>query len=218
MADDSLRRPDVLTVAGLVVWLRTFAREVAEHEERLTALDAAIGDGDHGTNMVRGLRAVVAVLDEQSFDVLDDLARKAGMTLVSSVGGASGPLYGTFWLRAAKEWTGLAEADAAEVGQALRAGVDGIRWRGKAEEGDKTMVDALVPAGRAYDAAVDEGAGLTAALDRAATAAQAGCEATVPLVARKGRASYLGGRSAGHQDPGATSAALMLRSAAAGRT
>ncbi len=206
-----------LTVAGLATWLRTFAKEVAEHEEQLTALDAAIGDGDHGTNMVRGMRAVVAVLDEQSFGTLDELARKAGMSLVSSVGGASGPLYGTFWLRAAKEWAGLAEADVAEVGQALRAGVDGIRQRGKAEEGDKTMVDALAPAARAYDAMVGEGAGLAATLERAAAAAQAGCEATIPLVARRGRASYLGERSAGHQDPGATSAALMLRSAAAGQ-
>jgi len=111
----------------------------------------------------------------------------------------------------------ILEADAAEVGQALRAGVDGIRQRGKAEEGDKTMVDALAPAARAYDATAGEGAGLAAALERAAAAAQAGCEATIPMVARKGRASYLGERSAGHQDPGATSAALMLRSAAAGQ-
>lgn len=202
-----------LDVAGLTAWLRTYAALIAEHEAELTELDAAIGDADHGTNMARGMRSVGALLDDQTFATLDVLAKKVGMALVSSVGGASGPLYGTFWLRFAHPLAGLTEADATQLGDALRAGVDGVRHRGKAEAGDKTMVDALLPALEAYDAARAAGADLAEALARAADAADVGCAATVPLVARKGRASYLGERSAGHQDPGATSAALLLRAA-----
>lgn len=203
----------VLTVAGLAAWLETYATLIADHERELTALDAAIGDGDHGTNMVRGVRAVTAVLHEQSFPTLEALAKKVGMTLVSSVGGASGPLYGTFWLRFGGALAGRAQADPARVGAALRAGMEGVRLRGRAEAEDKTMLDAMQPAVQAYEAAVDSGASLTAALERAATAADEGCAATIPLVARKGRASYLGERSAGHQDPGATSTALLFHAA-----
>ena len=204
-----------LDVAGLTAWLRAYATLIAEHETELTDLDAAIGDADHGTNMARGMRSVGAPLADQTFDTLDALAKKVGMALVSSVGGASGPLYGTFWLRFAQPLAGLAAADAAQLGRALHAGVEGVRQRGKAEAGDKTMLDALLPALEAYDTALAAGDDLAGALARAAEAADAGCAATIPLVAHKGRASYLGERSAGHQDPGATSAALLLRAAAA---
>lgn len=205
-----------LTVAGLATWLRTYAALIAEHEQELTALDAAIGDGDHGANMLRGMRAVTKVLDEQTFPTLDALAKKVGMTLVGRVGGASGPLYGTFWLRFGGALTGLEHADAAQVGVALRAGIEGVRQRGKAESGDTTVLDAFLPAAEAYDRAVASGESMTAALEKAAAAAEAGCAATVPLVARRGRASYLGERSIGHQDPGATSTALLFRAAAGG--
>lgn len=210
------QEPSALTVAGLTGWLRTYATLVTEHEQELTDLDAAIGDGDHGANMVRGVRAVEKLLDEQSFDDLEALAKKVAMALVSSVGGASGPLYGTFWLRFAAAVGHRAEADAAHLGVALAAGRDGVRQRGKAEPGDKTMLDAMVPAVQAYENAVAAGEDLVTALEWAAVAADEGCAATVPLVAHKGRASYLGERSAGHQDPGATSTALLFRAALAG--
>ncbi|WOP20185.1 dihydroxyacetone kinase subunit DhaL [Raineyella sp. LH-20] len=202
-----------LTVAGLTAWLRAYATLITRHEDELTELDAAIGDADHGTNMARGMKSVTALLADRTFETLDALAKQTGMALVSSVGGASGPLYGTFWIRFARPLAGLAEADAEELGRALHAAVEGVRQRGKAEAGDKTMLDALLPALDAYDTALAEGAGLSTALARAADAAEAGCAATIPLVAHKGRASYLGERSAGHQDPGATSAALLLRAA-----
>lgn len=187
-------------------WLAEFGRLVATHEDELTDLDRAIGDADHGANMARGMVAVAA-LDPGSFDDAGAYLKKAGMTLVSTVGGASGPLYGTFFLRFAGA---LAGGEAA----ALRAGLDGVVARGKAVEGDKTLVDALTPAVAAFEAAVVSGStGGSAggsAWGAAAEAAASGRDATVPLVARKGRASYLGERSAGHQDPGATSMALLL--------
>lgn len=211
VADSST--PQTLTVEGLTAWLHAYAALIAEHEDELTELDAAIGDADHGTNMARGMTSVTALLAERTFGTLDALAKQVGMALVSSVGGAAGPLYGTFWLRFAQPLAGLTEADAGRVGLALHAGVDGIRHRGRAEPGDKTMLDALLPALDAYDAAVADGAGLADALVAAAARADDGCAATVPLVAHRGRASYLGERSVGHQDPGATSAALLLRAA-----
>lgn len=208
--------PEV-TAEGLDRWLRRFAEVVHDHAAELTELDSAIGDADHGSNMDRGMRAVVGALDAGDAGDVGDagaMLKKAGMTLVSTVGGASGPLYGTFFLRAGGGLAGGQAADAATLGAALRAGLEGVVARGKAQQGDKTMVDALVPALDAYDAAVAGGAGIADALSAAADAAEAGCAATIPLVARKGRASYLGQRSAGHQDPGATSTALLLRSAA----
>jgi dihydroxyacetone kinase-like protein len=161
--------------------------------------------------MDRGFAAVVTMLDETSFASVDELLKKVGMTLVSKVGGASGPLYGTFFLRFGTALTG-AEVTPESIGAGLKAGVGGILARGKAELGDKTMYDAWAPALEAYDAAV--GDGLAAALGAAAGAAAKGRDATVPLEARKGRASYLGERSVGHQDPGATSTTLLLESAA----
>ena len=194
-------------------WLRDLASTLHENAAYLTELDSAIGDADHGSNMDRGFAAVVAVLDETSFESVDELLKKAGMTLVSKVGGASGPLYGTFFLRFGTALAGV-EITPATVGEALKAGVGGILQRGKAELGDKTMYDAWAPALEAYDGAVAGGSDLAGALAAAAEAAAKGRDATTPLVARKGRASYLGERSAGHQDPGATSTTLLLESAA----
>ncbi|MFD3406797.1 dihydroxyacetone kinase subunit DhaL [Kribbella sp. NPDC058693] len=201
-------------VDSFVNWLRDAAGVLHENAAYLTELDSAIGDADHGANMDRGFQAIVAVLDETSFESADELLKKAGMTLVSKVGGASGPLYGTFFLRFGTALAGVAPITAEAVGKALHAGVEGVLTRGKAELGDKTMYDAWAPALEAYDAAVAGGSEVGPALTAAAEAAAKGRDATVPLVARKGRASYLGERSAGHQDPGATSTTLILESAA----
>jgi phosphoenolpyruvate---glycerone phosphotransferase subunit DhaL len=196
----------------VVAWLRDYADRIHENAGFLTELDSAIGDADHGSNMDRGMKAVAA-LDPGQFDSAGALLKKAGMTLVSTVGGASGPLYGTFFLRFGTA-LGSDEITAETFGRALRAGIEGVVARGKPELGDKTMYDAWAPALDAYDAAVSDGASLADALSAAAEAAAKGRDATIPLVARKGRASYLGERSAGHQDPGATSTTLLLESAA----
>ncbi|WP_295843055.1 dihydroxyacetone kinase subunit DhaL [uncultured Microbacterium sp.] len=191
----------------LVAWVRAFRDAVHAHKDELTRLDSEIGDADHGSNMARGLDAVVAKLDPAPASP-SDLFKTVGMTLVSSVGGASGPLYGTLFLRMGPALGSETEVDAATLGVALRAGVEGVVARGKAELGDKTMIDALSPALDAWDAAAAEGP--AEAARAAADAAARGRDATEPLVARKGRASYLGERSAGHLDPGATSATLLL--------
>lgn len=203
-----------VTAAEVADWIRGFAAEVAEHRQELTALDQAIGDGDHGINMDRGMKAVVAALDggSEPADVAA-VAKTVAMTLISKVGGASGPLYGTLFLQFGSA-AGAEPLSPQGWAGCLEAGLAGVRSRGKAEPGDKTMVDALLPATEALRTALDEGAGFGAALGRAADAAEEGARATVPLVARKGRASYLGERSAGHQDPGATSSALLVRCAA----
>ena len=195
-------------------WLRAFADAVRDAADELTALDSAIGDADHGANMRRGMTAVVGKLESAPDAGPSALLKSAGMTLVSTVGGASGPLYGTFFLRMATAAGDRTELDAAGFAAALRAGLDGVVARGKAAPGDKTMLDALVPAVDALDARLAEGNGLRDALRAAADAADAGSDATIPLVARKGRASYLGERSAGHRDPGAASTALLVRAAA----
>jgi phosphoenolpyruvate---glycerone phosphotransferase subunit DhaL len=205
----------MLTVEKLDSWLRGFAASIHANAALLTELDSAIGDADHGSNMDRGMTAVVAALDAGSFETPDAVFKKAGMTLVSSVGGASGPLYGTFFLRLGAALKGVDAIDAPAFGAALRAGVEGVQARGKAELDDKTMYDALAPALAAYDAAAGDGGDvLGPALAAAAVAAAAGRDRVTAVVARKGRASYLGERSAGHQDPGATSATLMLEVAA----
>jgi dihydroxyacetone kinase-like protein len=201
--------------AALDRWLRAFADAVSANADTLTALDSAIGDADHGANMRRGMAAVVGKLDAAAEASPSTLLKTAGMTLVSTVGGASGPLYGTLFLRMATSAGDRTQLDAAGFAAALRAGLDGVVARGKAAPGDKTMLDALIPAVDALDAALARGAGLGDALRAAAEAADAGSDATVPLVARKGRASYLGERSAGHRDPGATSTALLVTAAAA---
>jgi dihydroxyacetone kinase-like protein len=209
MADEAA----VIDAAALDRWIRAFATVIAESEEELTRLDSAIGDADHGANMRRGLKAVVAKLDEAAPAGPGALLKQAGMTMVSTVGGASGPLYGTFFLRMAAAVGDAGTLDKAAFAAALRAGVDGVVARGKAEAGDKTMYDALAPAVDALDAALG-GEDTSGALQAAADAAAHGRDATTPMQARKGRASYLGERSVGHQDPGATSAALLLQAAA----
>ncbi len=204
---------DTVTRAQLVVWLSTFRDSVHEHRDHLTELDSAIGDADHGTNLTRGMDAVMEALgtDENALpDTTADLLKTVGMRLVSTVGGASGPLYGTFFLRAATSAGPVDSVDARTVVAMVRAGVEGLAARGKAELGDKTMVDALAPAVEALDSAVAGGEPLAAAMRAAAEAAAAGRDATTPLQARKGRASYLGERSIGHTDPGAASATLLL--------
>ena len=211
--------PGAVDAAAVAAWMRAFAAEVAARRDELTELDAAIGDADHGVNMDRGMQAVAAKLADAADGPREDvslgpLLKTAGMTLVSTVGGAAGPLYGTLFLemgKAAAERTTLTTAEWAGV---VSAGVAGVQTRGKAEPGDKTMVDALLPAAEALRAAAGSGASLPAASRAAADAAAEGMRATTPLVARKGRASYLGARSAGHQDPGATSSWLLLETAA----
>jgi phosphoenolpyruvate---glycerone phosphotransferase subunit DhaL len=201
-----------MNTAQVSAWVREFGRLIAAHKDELTALDSAIGDADHGLNLERGMTAVVAELAGRSPASPAEVLKLTGMTLVSKVGGASGPLYGTAFLRmAAAAGDSL---DAAGFAKALRAGLDGVIARGKAQPGDKTMVDALGPAVDALDRALAEGRPLGEALRAAVRAAEEGRDATIPLVARKGRASYLGERSAGHQDPGATSVTLLITAAA----
>jgi phosphoenolpyruvate---glycerone phosphotransferase subunit DhaL len=203
-----------VTVADIAAWVRAWAGRVHQDAALLTDLDAAIGDADHGSNLDRGLQAVVAKLQAESFAGPGALLKAVGMTLVSTVGGASGPLYGTFFLRFGGALEDAATVDAEAFGTALRAGVAGVQARGKAELADKTMYDAWLPAAEAYDAAVAGGGGLREALQAAAAAAGSGRDATVDMVARKGRASYLGERSRGHPDPGATSTTMLLEAAA----
>lgn len=200
--------------AFLAAWLREFDRLTTENAQYLTDLDAAVGDADHGLNMDRGMTAVVAKFDDGLPGDLAAMCKLAATTLISSVGGAAGPLYGTLFLRMGPALGPNADVDATTFAAALRAGVDGVVARGRAEPGDKTMVDALTPAVDALDGALAAGAGLPEALRRAADAAAAGRDATLPLVARKGRASYLGERSAGHLDPGAASSAMLIAAAA----
>ncbi|MEV5825120.1 dihydroxyacetone kinase subunit DhaL [Spirillospora sp. NPDC052242] len=190
-------------------WIRRAAELVAADAERLTRLDAAIGDGDHGHNLDRGFAAAVAALPEQA--PAGKVLIAAGRALVSKTGGASGPLYGTMLRRAGRHLDDLDDPDAADFGGALHAALDGVRELGQAAEGDKTMVDALAPAVAAYEEALAGGAPLPGCARAAADAAATGADATVPMQARKGRASYLGERSVGHLDPGAASTALVLR-------
>ena len=216
---------EIVTQEGVLAWLRAFAAAVAENRAYLTDLDAAIGDADHGSNMDRGMKAVVGKLDgldepggagepgQPSRGGIGALLKTVGMTLVSTVGGAAGPLYGTLFLQMGSAAGEAAELSPAQWAAVLEAGVKGVQARGKAELEDKTMVDALLPAAEALSAAAASGLPLADALRRAAEAAERGMKATIPLVARKGRASYLGERSAGHQDPGATSSWLLMEEA-----
>ena len=199
----------------VVRWIRAFAAEVGAKKEQLTQLDAAVGDGDHGINMDRGMSAVVAKVDAASDEQdIGALLKTVGMTLVSTVGGAGGPLYGTLFLQMGTAVSGKDELGPDDWAAALEAGIAGVQARGKAEPGDKTMIDALIPGRDALKSALAEGASFEDALRQSADAAGQGMRDTIPLVARKGRASYLGERSAGHQDPGATSSHLLLEAAA----
>ena len=201
-----------MDAAALEAWIREFARLVEGQRDHLTDLDAAIGDADHGANLHRGMQAVLAALDQSAGIEPAPLLKKVGMTLVSKVGGASGPLYGTLFLRMAAA-TGAGELAAADFAAALRAGLVGVQERGKAAPGDKTMLDALHPACDAFEASLAGGSELADGLAAAAAGARQGRDATTAMLARKGRASYLGERSVGHQDPGATSTALLLEAA-----
>ena len=190
-------------------WMRRFAGEMGEHRQELVRLDTAIGDGDHGTNMDRGMRKAVEKLDAADQADPGTVLKTAAMALVSSVGGAAGPLYGTLFLQMGTALAGQEEIDLAGWTEAWRKGLEGVQARGKAQPGDKTMVDALIPAIEALERASDLDGGLRAATQ----AAEEGMRATTPLVARKGRASYLGERSKDHQDPGATSTYYLFKSA-----
>ena len=203
-----------ITSTAVRDWIRAYAAEVAQHRAELVQLDTAIGDGDHGTNMDRGMRKAVEKLEGVEGEDIGAVLKTVGMALVSSVGGAAGPLYGTLFLQMGTASAGRDSLDLAGWTAALEAGVKGVQARGKAEPGDKTMVDALLPALAALRAAADDDAGLGDALRRSADAAAEGMRATIPLEARKGRASYLGPRSVGHQDPGATSSHMLLDVAA----
>ncbi|WP_026821314.1 dihydroxyacetone kinase subunit DhaL [Arthrobacter castelli] len=205
---------DTLNAAWAEAWLRNSAAVVAEHRKELIDLDRAIGDADHGENLDRGFSAVVQKLDESNPETPGACFKLAAMTLMSKVGGAAGPLFGTAYLRAGTTVGESTELDSPLLAQALAAARDGIVARGKAEVGDKTMIDAWTPAVDAATEAAEAGAGPADVLEAAAVAAQQGAESTDPLVARKGRASYLAERSAGHRDPGAASSALLLRAAA----
>lgn len=202
---------DTLSTAWALAWIRGAQAVLAEKRMELIDLDREIGDGDHGANMDKGFTAVVAKL-EAGADSIQDVLKVVAQTLMSTVGGAAGPLYGTAFLRASKGFEG--DLDASGVVGLLTGALDGIVARGKATTGEKTMVDAWTPALEAAKAAVDSGASVAETLRAAADAAAEGAEATIPLQATKGRASYLGERSIGHKDPGATSTAYILAAAA----
>ena len=205
-----------VSLERLIAWLSRFTQLVTENRGYLTELDSAIGDADHGSNMARGMTAVMEKIVAAPSTAIDELFKQVGMTLVSSVGGASGPLYGTFFLRFGTTAGAVTELDGAALAAALRAGLGGIVARGKAELGDKTMFDAMSPAIDAFDSEVASGAEVAASAAVAFAAAEQGRDATKPLVARKGRASYLGDRSADHLDPGATSTALLFQALSEG--
>jgi dihydroxyacetone kinase-like protein len=198
-----------ITRDATVDWMSRFADEMSEHRAELVALDTAIGDGDHGTNMNRGMTKAMEKVSAAEQADPGAVLKTVAMALVSSVGGAAGPLYGTLFLQMGGAMAGQAEVDLPTFAAAWRKGLEGVQARGKAEPGDKTMVDALIPAVEALESASDLDGGLRAA----AQAAQDGMKATTPLIARKGRASYLGERSKDHQDPGATSTYYLFKSA-----
>jgi phosphoenolpyruvate---glycerone phosphotransferase subunit DhaL len=203
-----------ITYGSVLDWIKAYGAVIANNRDYLTRLDSPIGDGDHGINMDRGMRKALERVDGLDGNDIGAALKAVGMALVSSVGGAGGPVYGTLFIQMGGATAGKGELDVVDWAQAVKAGVDGVQARGKAEPGDKTMVDALLPAAETLRRAADEGAGIAEALARAADAAEEGMKATIELVARKGRASYLGPRSAGHQDPGATSSYLLMKSAA----
>ncbi|MER7010021.1 dihydroxyacetone kinase subunit DhaL [Saccharopolyspora sp. NPDC000359] len=198
------------TAQDVIAALRAGAATVAEHRDELIELDRVIGDADHGENMDRGFRAVVAKAETAAPETPGGVLKLCATVLISTVGGASGPLYGTAFLRAAAAVGDASELDGAAVAKAVQAGLEGVVARGRAAAGDKTMVDALTPAVEAAKSAAESGESPAKVLAAAAEAAHRGAQATEPLVARKGRASYLGERSAGHIDPGARSTALLL--------
>ena len=200
----------MITRQHIIQWLEECRAVFDEQKAYLTELDSPIGDADHGINMARGFNKVVEKLPPVAEADIGSLLKSTGMTLISSVGGASGPLYGTFFMRAAGAAQSKQELDAQELSNVLQAGLEGLVQRGRAAVGDKTMVDAWVPALDAFQAALEQGEDLIGAVRSCVEAAEQGVKDTIPLVAKKGRASYLGERSAGHQDPGATSTYYLL--------
>ncbi len=196
----------------IVQWLENLAAVLSENKEYLTQLDSAIGDADHGINMTRGFNKVMEKLPGVADKDIGNILKTTGMTLISSVGGASGPLYGTFFMRSGMAVGAKETLNREDLYELLKAGVDGIVQRGRPVLADKTMYDAWAPALEALRSALDAGMETLPALSQAVAAAETGMKNTIPLQARKGRASYLGERSIGHQDPGATSSYLMLKS------
>src|SRR5438105_5220871 len=208
------RKPMPITTEDTLRWLKRLANVLHENRDYLTQLDSPIGDADHGTNMDRGFKAVADKLPGMENMGIGSILKTVGTTLVSTVGGASGPLYGTAFLRAGMATSGKHELYEADVITMLEAALEGIKARGKAQPGEKTMVDALTPALAAAKEAEAQNLGLSQILHRASAAAEKGMQATIPMLATKGRASYLGERSIGHQDPGATSSWLILKTLA----
>ncbi len=195
----------------VIAWLSAYSQMLADNREYLTQLDSSIGDADHGVNMDRGFKAVLGKLPTVADKDIGTILKSVGMTLVQTVGGASGPLYGTFFLQAGAATANKMELSLADWASAVEGAINGLMARGKANIGDKTMVDALVPALHALKQAMADGVDEREALRQSAAAAEQGMKNTIPLVAKKGRASYLAERSAGHQDPGATSSYLMFK-------
>ena len=202
----------MVTKEQIVQWLQNFAAVIEQNKDYLTELDSAIGDADHGINMERGFKKVMSQLPGVADKDIGSILKTVSMTLISSVGGASGPLYGTLFLRSGTAVAGKQELTDEDMVGLLQAGLDGVRERGKAQPGDKTMLDVLSPAVRAFQQAVVGGKGTLQAMQQSVAAAEQGMKDTTPMLAKKGRASYLGERSIGHQDPGATSSYLMLKS------
>ncbi len=202
------------TVVDVVNCLRKMCDVIHENKVYLTELDTAIGDADHGINMDRGFQAIAKKLPELVDNDIGNVIKICGMTLITTVGGASGPLYGTAFLQAGTALAGKQELEPGDLLVAGAAALKGVLMRGKANLGDKTMVDALTPAIAALEEALASGAMATEALEKASIAAETGMKGTIPIQARKGRASYLGERSIGHQDPGATSSFLLIRTMA----
>jgi phosphoenolpyruvate---glycerone phosphotransferase subunit DhaL len=200
-----------MTKEQILQWLQAFAAEIEQNKEYLTQLDAAIGDADHGINMERGFKKVMSQLPTVANQDIGNILKAVSMTLISSIGGASGPLYGTLFLRASTAVASKEELSEQDMLGLLQAGLDGVLGRGKAQLGDKTMIDVLSPAVAAFKQALGEGKKMREAMQQAVIAAEQGMKDTIPMLAKKGRASYLGERSVGHQDPGATSSYLMLK-------
>lgn len=200
-----------LTLEAIEMWMHLFSTEIINHEAWLTELDSAIGDADHGVNMVRGAHAISSLIANGSPDTVREMFNVVGMTLISRVGGASGSLYGTLFLEMSTNSPSKTQIQASEFQAALRAGVDAVVSRGNAVIGDKTMIDTLEPASVVLTDSLANGMGLNDSIVAATSAATAGTQSTYPLVARKGRASYLGERSAGHIDPGAASSHILIQ-------
>ena len=201
----------MITQQQILQWLQTYATFIEQNKDYLTELDAAIGDADHGINMNRGFQKVANQLCSLTEKDISQIFKTVSMTLISSVGGASGALYGTFFLQASNAVTGLSELTPIDTAKLLETGLLGIKERGKANFGDKTMLDTLEPAINTFTNAISQGNNTLEALQKAVIAAEQGMKNTIPLIAKKGRATYLGERSIGHQDPGATSAYFLLK-------